>query len=185
VESTVSRIVQDAKRRRKAFLDVSQTLTAFSVGSHYGRVLRRLFTRSDISVNGLCHTVEYQVQLPNSIGQYKLELADSMKTDFQIMLDEGVVRLNRDADMWTSSLYILGRDFDISLRSGGAGDPLCEVDLTSDTIYVNWLHPTREKMGDSMFLKSALFWRIAYLAADGDVDLMMNLAHHLLSATTD
>ena len=79
----------------------------------------------------------------------------------------------------------LARDFDISLRSGDAGDPLCEIDLISDTIYVNWLHPTREKMGDSMFLKSALFWRIAYLAANGDGDLMMNVAHHLLSATTD
>lgn len=185
VESSVSRIVQDAKRRRKAFLDVSQTLTTLSVGSRYGRVLRRLFTRSDISVNGLCHVAEYQIELPGSIGEYKLELADSMMTDYQLVLDEGVVRLNRNADMWTSSLYILGRDFSISLRSGGAGAPLCEVDFTSDTIYVNWLHPTREKMGDSMFLKSALFWRIAYLAANGDVDLMMNLAHHLLSATTD
>jgi hypothetical protein len=36
-------------------------------------------------------------------------------------------------------------------------------------------------MGDVLFVKSALFWRIAYLAADGDVDLMMNMAHRLLS----
>jgi hypothetical protein len=36
-------------------------------------------------------------------------------------------------------------------------------------------------MGDTMFVKSALSWRIAYLAANGDVDLMMNLAHRMLS----
>jgi len=60
---------------------------------------------------------------------------------------------------------------------------VCEIDLSVNTIYVNWMHPTRNKMGDAVFIKSALFWRMAYLAANGDVDVMMNLAHRLLSFT--
>jgi hypothetical protein len=140
-----------------------------------------LFARSDIVANGLCHVPEYQIQLPGAVGEYALELSDLMEGDYQLDVEHSTVRVNRDTDMWDSSLYILGRDFDISLRSGGPGDPICEVDFSTNTIYLNWMHPTRSKMGDAVFVKSALFWRIAYLAADGDVDLMMNLAHRLLS----
>jgi len=185
VESSAARIVQEAKRRRKAFLDVSEAVTTLAVSSPYDRALRRLFTRSDISANKLDHVPEYQAQLPGTIEDYTLELSEATEGDYQLDPEQNVVRLNRDADMWDLSLYVLGRDFDIGLRSGGPGDPVCEVDLATDTIYLNWLHPTRGKMGDVMFIKSALFWRMAYLAADGDVDLMMNLAHHLLSVTTD
>ena len=184
VESSVARIVQEAKRRREAFLDVSQAITALSVGSRYGRDLRRLFARSDIVANGLCHVPEYQVQLPGTIGDYALELSDLTEGGYQLDVEHNIVRLNRDAEMWDSSLYILGREFDISLRNGRSNDPVCEIDFSTNTIYLNWMHPTRSKMGDAMFVKSALFWRIAYLAADGDVDLMMNLAHRLLSCSS-
>lgn len=185
VESSVARVVQEAQRRRKSFLDVSQAVTTLSVGSRYSRPLRQLFSRSDVEANGLRYAPEYQVSLPNSLGEYKLELSRTIDGDFRLDPEQNVVQLNSQADMWSSSLYILGRDFDLSLRSGGPGDPLCELDLARDTIYLNWMHPTRGKMGDAMFIKSALFWRIAYLAAGGDVDLMMNLAHHLLSFATE
>ena len=183
VKSSVSRIVQEAKRRRSAFLGVSQAVTTLSVGSRYGRALRRLFARSDIAANGLHHVPEYQVQLPTVIGDYALELSELAEGDYQLDPQHNVVRVNGSSDMWDSSLYIMGRDFDISLRSGGPSDPVCEIDLSVNTIYVNWMHPTRSKMGDAVFIKSALFWRMAYLAADGDVDVMMNLAHRLLSFT--
>jgi hypothetical protein len=184
VESSAARIVQEAKQRRAAFLDISQALTSLSVGSRYGRALRRLFTRSDIIANGLSHVPEYQAQVPSSVGNYSLELSDIEGKDCDLDTEHKIVRLNRNADMWNSALYILGRDFQISLRNGKSDDPLCEVDFAAGTIYINWMHPTRGKMGDSMFVKSAVFWRIAYLAAKSDVDLMMDMAHHLLSFTT-
>jgi len=183
VVSSVSRIVQEARQRRKAFLDVSQAVTGLAVASRYDRVLRRLFARSDVTAKVLCHVPEYQTRLPNTVGDYALELADAVEGDYQLDPEHNVVRLPRNDDMWSSSLYILGRDFDIRLRADGQCDTLCEIDLAANAIYLNWLHPTRGKMGDTMFLKSALFWRIAYLAADGDVDLMMDLAHRLLSYT--
>jgi hypothetical protein len=184
VKSSAARIVQETRRRREAFLDISQALTGLSVGSRYGRALRRLFSRSDIAANGLEHAPEHQFHLPDAIGNYVFELSDSVKEDCELDVEHGIVRLNRNADMWDSSLYILNRDFEISLRDGKPDDPLCEIDFSTDTIYVNWMHPTRTKMGDAMFVKSALSWRIAYLAAAGDVDLMMNLAHRLLSFST-
>lgn len=183
VESSAARIVQEARRRRRAFLDVSHALTALSVGSHYGRVLRRMFSRSDIAANGLANVPQYQVQLPNTLGYYTVELSDSVAGDYELFPEHAIVRVNRNADIWNTSLYILDRDLVISLRNGKADDPICEIDLTTNTIYLNWMHPTRAQMGDAMFIKSALSWRVAYLAADGDVDLMMNLAHRLLSFT--
>jgi hypothetical protein len=182
-ESSVSRIVQETRRRREAFLDISQALTALSVGSRYGRALRRLFARSDIAANRLEHAPEHQAQLPGALGNYALKLSDLAEGDYELDIEHSVVLLNRNADMWNSSLYILGRDFEVSLRNGKSDDPVCEIDFSTHTIYVNWMHPTRTKMGDAMFVKSALSWRIAYLAANGDVDLMMNLAHRLLSFT--
>ena len=152
-----------------------------SVGSHYGRNLRHLFGRSDITADGLCRAPEYSSQSINSIGEYKAEMVDSIEGEFELDTERGVVRFNRRLDIWDSSLYIMGRDLDISLRHGEPDGPLCEIDLSENKIYLNWMHPTRTKMGDAMFIKSALFWRIAYLAADGDVDMMMNLAHRLLS----
>jgi hypothetical protein len=184
VESSAARIVLETRRRREAFLDVSQALTGLSVGSRYGRALRRTFSRSDVVANELAHVPEYQVQLPGAIGNYTLEWSDLAEGDYELDAEHGAVRLNRNADMWNSSLYILGRDFEVSLRGGKPDDPLCEIDFSTNTIYINWMHPTRSKMGDAMFVKSALSWRIAYLAAAGDVDLMMNLAHRLLSFST-
>ncbi|MBN1891056.1 MAG: ATP-binding protein [Thermoflexales bacterium] len=183
VESSTARIVQEARQRRKAFLEVSEALTGMSLGARYGRALRRLFSRSDVAADGLSRVPEHQVQLPGVVASYSLELANLAGQDYELDTKNKVARLNRDADMWNESLYVLGRDFKLSLRNGGPNDPLCELDLISDTIYVNWMHPTRAKMGDAMFIKSALFWRIAYLAAEDDVDLMMDMAHRLLSFT--
>lgn len=184
IESSAARIVQEAKRRREAFLDVSQALTALSISSRYGRALRCMFSRSGIAANGLADVPEYQLQLPNAAGDYVFELSDSVEGDYELDSEHAIVRFNRSADMWNVSLYVLGRDWAISLRNGKADDPVCEIDLTTNTIYLNWMHPTRTQMGDAMFVKSALSWRIAYLAANGDVDLMMNLAHRLLSFTS-
>lgn len=182
IESSVARIIQETRRRRQAFLDVSHAVTSMSVGSYHGRALRRLFARSDIAANGLHHAPEHPSRPPGSIGEYEVEMVDSIGEECELKMEEGVVRLNRRSDIWKSSLYVLGRDLDVSLRDGGPDDPVCEIDFSESTIYLNWMHPTRARMGDAMFIKSALFWRIAYLAADGDVDVMMNLAHRLLSA---
>jgi len=181
VASSVARLIQETQQHRQAFLDVSQALTALSIGSHYGRPLQHLFTRSDIEANGLSHIPEYHTQLPSTVGSYKLEFSDLTEIDYELDIEQKIVQLNPGADMWDSSLYILGRDFTVSLRNGRQNDPLCEIDFSTDTIYLNWMHPTRNKMGDTMFVKSALFLRIAYLAASGDVDLMMGMTHHLLS----
>lgn len=183
VESSAARIVQEAKRRRAAFLDVSQALTGLSIGSRYSRALRRLFSRTDIVADGLGRVPEHQTLLPGTVGTFSLELSDLGEEEYDLDVEHGVVLLNRNSDMWASSLYVLGRDFEISLRDGKPNDPMCEIDLVTNTILINWMHPTRGKMGDATFVKSVLSWRIAYLAADGDVDLMMNLAHHLLSFT--
>lgn len=197
IESSVARVVQDAQKRRKAFLDVSMAITSLYTASHYGRTLRRLFTRSDVAANGLRHAPEYPSQLPPTIADYAVEVVeDGLGTEltaamepqddqepipYELDIERGVVRFSRRCAIWNTSLYMMGHELTISLRQGQPDDPICEIDLTDDTIYLNWMHPTRAKMGDAMFIKSALYWRIAYLAADNDVDMMMNLAHRLLS----
>jgi hypothetical protein len=181
VESSARRILQKTSRRRKAFLDVSQAITMLAINSHYGRSLRRLFSCSDIVANGLSNVPEYETGLPATIADYTIELMDLPDIEFQLDVERKIVQLNNNTETWTQPLSVLNRDFQISLRNGKPNDPICEIDFSTGTIYLNWLHPTRREMGDTLFVKSAIFWRIAYLAADGDVDLMMNLAHQLIS----
>lgn len=181
VDSSVARIVQDAKRRKTVFVDISQALTELSVAPRYGRVVRGLFNNSNVAANGLSHAPEYDDALPGTIGSYSLEVADLIDKDYVLDGENRTILLSQLAVDWKSGVYILGRHFVISLRNGGHDGPLCEVDFATNTIYLNWAHPIRGKMGDGSFAKSAVFWRIAYLAAEGDVDLMMNLAHRLLS----
>jgi hypothetical protein len=184
IEESAKRLVQEAKQRRDAFLGVSQAVTGLSISSGHGRALRHLFGRSDIVVNGLSNSPEYHTQLPNSIGNYSIELLDSSGIDFELDVENKVVRLNREVVVWDNSLYILGRDFRVSLRRCEPHDPLCEIDFSSDTIYINWMHPSRSRMGDAIFIKSALFWRIAYLATNNNADMMMDMAHRLLTFAT-
>lgn len=181
LESSVQSIIQEAKRRRKTFLDIAHAVTELSVTAYYGRVLQRLFVCTDIKVNGLLEAPEHPVGFRNVLRDYALELTDSEESDYQIDQEHKIVRLNRDIAVTDMSLYMLGRDFTLSFREGASDASLCEIDFATDTIYINWMHLTRSKLGDDMFIKSALFWRLAYLAADGNVDIMMNLAHHLLS----
>jgi hypothetical protein len=100
VESSSARIVQEARQRRKAFLDVSEALTGLSLGTRYGRALRRLFSRYDIVADGLIRVSEHQVQLPGVVASYSLELANLAGQDYELDTKNKVARLNRDADMW-------------------------------------------------------------------------------------
>lgn len=183
IVNTCTRLLQEARQRKSTLLDISQTITEVAVGSGYGRSLRRLFTRNDILANGLSNASEYRFAFPNSIGSYTLEFSKNLKHDYEIDVNNNIVRLNHSLDIWESSVYILGRDFTISLRNGKPDDPLCEIDLQNNIIYINWMHPTRGKLGDTAFVKSALFWRFAYLASDNNIDKMMNLAHILIAYT--
>jgi hypothetical protein len=104
-----------------------------------------------------------------------------LSQDFMVDFINKEILLSKDSDYWKTTVFILGRNFLILLKNGKADDPLCELDFRNNKIYINWLHPTRAKLGDANFIKTALAWRIAYLAANGDVDIMMNLALRLLS----
>lgn len=183
VVNTTTRLIQEARQRRTTLIDISQTITEIAVGSGYGRSLRRLFTRKDFVANGLSNAKEHHFTLPSSIGSYTLEFSENLKHDYEIDLNKNILMLNHSPDIWKSTIYILGRDFIVSYRNGKPNDPLCEIDLQTNIIYINWMHPSRGKLGDTAFVKSALFWRFAYLASDNDVDKMMNLAHTLIAYT--
>lgn len=183
VVNTATRLIQEARQRKSVLMDISQSITEIAVGSGYGRSLRRLFTRKDIFANGLSNAAEHHFTLPNSIGSYNLEFSENLKHDYEIDPNKNILMLNHSSDIWESTVYILGRDFIVSFRNGKPNDPLCEIDLQKNIIYINWMHPTRGKLGDTAFVKSALFWRFAYLASDNDVDKMMNLAYTLIAYT--
>lgn len=183
VVNTATRLIQEARQRKSTLMDISQAITEIAIGSGYGRSLRRLFTRKDISANGLSDATEYHFTLPNSVGSYSLIFDENLMHDYEIDLNKNILSLNHSLDIWESTIYILGRDFTVSFRNGKHSDPLCEIDFQKNILYVNWMHPSRGKLGDTAFLKSALFWRFAYLASDNDIDKMMNLAHTLIAYT--
>ena len=112
-----------------------------------------------------------------------LEISELEKREYIFDVNNKIVYLDSGSDIWLNSLFILGRDFSLSLRDDRSNGILCEIDFSKDTIFINWMHPTRSKMGDAMFIKSALFWRIAYLATQNDANEMMDMAHRLLTFT--
>lgn len=184
VVNTATRLIQEARQRKTTLMDISQTITEIAVGSGYGRSLRKLFTRKDIFANGLSGADEHHFTLPNSVGSYTLKFCENLEHDYEIDLNNNILLLNHTSDIWESTIYVLGRDFIVSFRNGKPNDPLCEIDFQENIIYINWMHPSRGKLGDTAFVKSALFWRLAYLASDNDVDKMMNLAHTLIAYTS-
>jgi hypothetical protein len=181
LESSALRIVHEARQRRDAYLFISYALNNLIVGSNYGRSLRKLFSQQDILANHLIQLPDFEIQLGETSGIYKVILSETLSQDFMVDFINKEILLSKDSDYWKTTVFILGRNFLILLKNGKADDPLCELDFRNNKIYINWLHPTRAKLGDANFIKTALAWRIAYLAANGDVDIMMNLALRLLS----
>lgn len=181
IETSAERIVQDAKQRRDSFLFISNALDNIIVGAGYGKALRKLFSRKDILSNRLTKLPEHNIKLGEANGKYDVEFSSTITTDYELDLSNKKIYLSKDSDIWKSTIYILGRNFEILLKDGKAYDPPCELDFCNDKIFINWLHPTRSKIGDGNYLKTALAWRIAYMAAESDVDIMMNLALRILS----
>jgi hypothetical protein len=181
VEASAERILQEATQRRDAFLFISNALDNIIVGAVYGTALRKLFSRKDIISNHLTKLPTHNIRIRETNGKYDVELSSTISLDYVLDLTNKKIYLNKDSDIWNSTIYILGRNFIILLKDGKAYDPPCEIDFSEDKIYINWLHPTRSKIGDANFLKTALAWRIAYMAAESDVDIMMNLALRILS----
>ena len=183
VKSSTMRILQEAKQRRDALLCVSHALTGLSISPRYGHSLRRLFSQSEIKAQSLGKVPEFRDELPNSIGKFTIYFSEIIEQDYELDTDNKIVHINSKSDYWAKSLYLLNRDFQISLRDDGSNGTLCEIDFSNSTIYINWMHPTRSKMGSAMFIKSALFWRIAYLATENNADAMIEMAHLLLTFT--
>ena len=179
--NTATRLIQEARQRKKVLMDVSQAITEIAVGSGYGFSLQKLFTRNDITANGLSNISEYHFSLPNSIGSYKFRFRQNLLYDYEIDASNKILTLNQSSDIWESTIYILGRNFIVSFRNGANDDPICEIDLQKNIIYLNWMHPSRGKLGIVAFMKSALFLRFAYHASDNNIDKMMNLAHILIA----
>jgi hypothetical protein len=180
-DASTTRIIQEAKQRRKALLDISQAITGISLGFRYGHLLRSLFKRNDIIANSLCHFPEYQTHKPNTIGSYSVVDTENLSNNYELDVMNKIVRINNSSDIWNTSLNILGRDFQISLRNGKPDGTLCEVDFGNQTIYVNWQHSMRNKLGDTNFIKTAVFWSISHLASNNDANTMIELALRLFT----
>lgn len=181
LELSAFRIVQEARIRRNAYLFISYALNNLIVSSRYGRSLRKLFNGKDIYAGHLIHLPNYETHLGDNTGNYKVELLEDLPRDFDIDFANKKILLSKESDFWKTSVFILGRNFQILLKIGKSDDALCELDFSDNIIYINWMHPTRGKIGDANFIKSALAWKIAYHSSNNDVDLMMNLALRLLS----
>ena len=86
-----------------------------------------------------------------------------------------------ESDAWSTTVYLNGQYYEVSLRQGKADQPICEFDNTERRIYVNWGHPVKLHMDDATFLKSAILLRLAHYAAPKDANAMMTLALNMIA----
>ena len=76
--------------------------------------------------------------------------------DVQIDFSLRKVWFDFESDAWSTTVYLNGQYYEVSLRQGKADQPICEFDNTEKRIYVNWGHPVKLHMDDATFLKSAI-----------------------------
>ena len=178
---TVQGIVAEAAHRKQALVEIASAVATLSLGSQYASGLRRLFRRSDVKATALADMPGYRFRVLKTVGEFAVSPGHSDRGSYEVDLGHKTVRMPDvfGAGMW--SIHILGRDFRVSLVRGGPTKAMCEIDLANGIIFLNWLHPARARMGDPMFIKSVVGWRIAYLASEGNIDAMMSIAHDLIS----
>ena len=51
-------------------------------------------------------------------------------------------------DPWSTTVYLNGHYYEVSLRQGKPDQPICEFDNQRRCIYVNWGHPVKGHMDD-------------------------------------
>ena len=174
----------DTSTEAKADVAHSLTCLALSISTAAKVVLRpRRYAPSLTITNddGLASAREVVLRPAHKIAGFEVVDRKGLSGDVEIDFAAEQVAFDFGHDPWTTTVYLDGHYFEVSLRQGKPDHPICEFDNHRRCIYVNWGHPVKPHMDDATFLKSAILLRLAHYAAPKDANTMMTLALNMIA----
>jgi len=182
IRSQVTDKLTEARNRRKTLVDLSSAVNFYSKerGSS-GLALKAFFDKTTVT-NGLATAREVPLRPAHKLAGFEVAAKKGLPTgDVEIDFAARKVWFDFDHEAWSTTVYLNGHYYDVSLRQGRPDQPICEFDNESRRIYVNWGHPVKLHMDDSTFLKSAILLRLAHYVAPKDANAMMTLALNMIA----
>jgi hypothetical protein len=178
VLSTVESALARATQYRNALLNLSLGINYYATN---GSIDLHTFFNSSTASNGLSQKQNYDNVPGPRLAGFRVVPQSELPQDHLVDFARKTIYLDLGHDRWSNRIFLLGEYYDVIPKAGGNNDPLCEIDTITKRLYVNWGHTLRQQMGDSAFLKSAVAWKLSYLACNGDIEAMMDLALKLLT----
>lgn len=181
VTSSVVDLFSRANTRRKALTNLALAINHYSTTPEYADGLRRVFQERTLAARCLRDFPPYDLDVETRVNGFQVVVGNAFADDYRIDFAKKAVIFNKDHDIWSWKIFLLGGTYDIVLKVGTKSEPLCELDTYERVLYLNWGHPIRQQMGDTSFIKSSIAWTVAYHGSQGSIDNMMNMALSLAS----
>ena len=181
VRSHVTGKILAARNRRKVLTDLSSAVTACARANRDTGTRVARFFASPISADGLATAPDVPMRPVGRLAGFRIDESRELGEEFSIDFAKRTVAFDFERDIWSHSIYLDGRYYEVCFKQGRMTDQICEFDNAHGRIYVNWAHPVKLYMDEYGFLRSAIVWRLAYHAASDDADAMISLALTLLS----
>jgi hypothetical protein len=181
VRGQVNDKLGSARLRRKVLTDISSAVNATA---HADAELSHRLTKfldAPIVADGLANAKDVLLKPVGRLAGFDIEEIKGLREESQIDFGRRRVAIDFGRDIWSQSVYLHGKYFDVSFKQGEATHPMCEFDNVTSHIYVNWAHPVKFYMDEYGFLRSAIVWRLAYHVAGESADAMINLALTMLA----
>jgi len=181
IRGQVSDKLGNARQRRKVLTDISSAVnTTVQIDPALDKRLTE-FLDAPFVANGLANAKEVLLRPVGRLAGFELEEAKSLAEEFAIDFGHRRVAIDFTRDIWSQSIYLHGKYFEVSFKQGQPTDPMCEFDNAAALIYVNWAHPVKQYMDDYGFLRSAIVWRLAYHLAKESAEGMIDVALRMLA----
>jgi hypothetical protein len=181
IRSHVTSKILAARNRRKVLTDLSTAVTACARANPETGARITRFLASPVAADGLAAAPDVPMRPVGRLSGFIIDEVDGLGTEFAIDFAKRTVAFDFGRDIWSQSVYLDGRYYEVHFKQGRPADHICEFDNAHGRIYVNWAHPVKLYMDEYGFLRSAIVWRLAYHAAADDADVMISLALTLLS----
>ncbi len=181
IRGQVSDKLGSARQRRKVLTDIS---SAVNTTAQIDPALEKRLTEfldAPFVANGLANAKEVLLRPVGRLAGFELEEAKSVAAEFAIDFGRRCVAIDFTRDIWSQSIYLNGKYFEVSFKQGQPTDPMCEFDNAATRIYVNWAHPVKQYMDDYGYLRSAIIWRLAYHLAKESAEGMIDVALRMLA----
>jgi hypothetical protein len=182
VRSQVSAKLIEARSRRRTLADLSSAVNFYSRDRSRAAEALKAFFSSKTLANGLASAREVPLRPGHKLAGFEVGAKRGLANgDVEIDFMNRKVWFDFDHDAWSTTVYLNGHYYDVSLRQGKPDQPICEFDNSDRRIYVNWGHPVKLHMDDATFLKSAILLRLSHYAAPKDANTMMTLALNMIA----